>query len=431
MRSPITAPGPVRALRRRELVRMWVPYIRGVRTPLGCLGLTGVASGLCGLFLHPQGFSVSITLFLITGCGIVWPWIIVRGLSGTISFDRLRCREGDEVGIRLTVRNRLPIAAWGVSVDEGCAGQSRTDTSGERLCALIQVPGWRRTEMSVAFTPRCRGEYPRTAPRIASGFPFGLWTPSRPLSAERPLVVWPKIFAVGPMPEAAGGVAHDGLAVRDRAGNWGDPLGVRPYRRGDPLRRVHWGQTAKHRQLIVCEVQSHAVPRAQIVLDVAPTVHSGSGPDGSLEWSIRIAASFADAWISRGAQVELLAPGAILPPRHKSRRVHADQVADALARLKPATEQDFEALCRSGDSSRSNAMVRIIITTDRRLNESPPALFARPGARLVVLKCDGFEHRAAVVNRAALTCKPWIMIDGPPSVPSQLLRAGKEVLLGT
>ncbi len=124
------------------------------------------------------------------------------------------------------------------------------------------------------------------------------------------------------MPEAAAGEAHDGLSARDGAGNWGDPLGVRPYRRGDPLRRIHWGQTAKHRQLIVCEVQSHALPHVQILLDTDLAVHSG--PDGSLEWSIRIAASFADGWIRQGARVDLLSRDLEPNSRARSRRSHSD-----------------------------------------------------------------------------------------------------------
>ena len=71
--------------------------------------------------------------------------------------------------------------------------------------------------------------------------------------------------------------ASDGLATRDRAGQWGDPLGVRPYRRGDPLRRVHWVLTARHGELIVRELQSNAVPRVQIVLDAHPAAHRRLG----------------------------------------------------------------------------------------------------------------------------------------------------------
>ena len=42
----------------RDFLPALAPYIRWLRTPLGSLGLAAVAAGLCGMFLHPQGFVV-------------------------------------------------------------------------------------------------------------------------------------------------------------------------------------------------------------------------------------------------------------------------------------------------------------------------------------------------------------------------------------
>ena len=64
--------------------------------------------------------------------------------------------------------------------------------------------------------------------------------------------------------------------ARDRPGTWGDVLGVRPYRRGDVLRRIHWPQSARHGQLVVCEVQASR-PSVQIVLDTHPESHWARG----------------------------------------------------------------------------------------------------------------------------------------------------------
>ena len=179
---------------------------------------------------------------------------------------------------------------------------------------------------------------------MACGFPFGLWEASRPLEVAAPLLVWPRTFPVGPVPDAEGSQASDGLATRDRAGHWGDPLGVRPYRRGDPLRRVHWGLTARHGELIVREVQSNAVPRVQIVLDSHAAAHAGSGPDGSREWAIRVAASLAEGWIAQGAEVELVLDGRSILPRGGSARARSRAVLDAMARFRPRGDRDLAEL---------------------------------------------------------------------------------------
>jgi uncharacterized protein (DUF58 family) len=110
---------------------------------------------------------------------------MIRGLSVALLFDRLRCREGDDVRIRLALRNRLPFAACGLQIDEGIAGHSRIHSPRARLCGIARIAGWKQTEISISFQPACRGEYPRAAPRVTSGFPFGLWTPSRGLAGDQ------------------------------------------------------------------------------------------------------------------------------------------------------------------------------------------------------------------------------------------------------
>ncbi len=360
----------------RDLFPGRVRYLRRLKTPLGTLGLAAVASGLCGMFLHPQGFIVFFGLLAVAGLGVAWPWLSVRGLSGSLEFDRSRCREGDAIAVRLTLRNRMPWGAWGVSVRGGFGeptGEGRDDIP---LVGLAFVPGWRTIAVAVELVPGCRGVYPVRPPRVACGFPFGLWEASRPLDVAAPLLVWPRTVPVGPVPDAEGHQPSDGLATRDRAGHWGDPLGVRPYRRGDPLRRVHWGLSARHGELIVREVQSNAVPRVQIVLDTHPAAHAGAGPEGSREWAIRVAASLAEGWIGQGAEVELVFDGASVPARGGSARARAAAVLDALARLAPggaATSRRCSTIASAGgttaDSGSSSPATSVSARRARRAGD--------------------------------------------------------------
>lgn len=291
-RSPVLRSTAARAM----LPRLSAGF-HWIRTPLGSLGLAALVSALCGVFLHPQGFVVCGGVLGVLAIGACWPWLSVCGLSGVLAFDRVRCREGETVALQLRLRNRMPWGVWGVSVREEPGGRD-----GSALGALAFVSGWRTTVETAAFIPPCRGVYPSRSARLGCGFPFGLWRATRPLTVAAPMVVWPRTFPVAPLPAAEGGLASDRLALRDRAGHWGDAIGVRPYRRGDSLRRVHWGQTARHGELIVCEVQSNAVPRVQVVLDTYPSAHAGDGPNGSREWAIRVAASLAEGWVGQGAE---------------------------------------------------------------------------------------------------------------------------------
>jgi uncharacterized protein (DUF58 family) len=407
----------------------WTSSVRWLRTPLGSLGSAAAAAGLCGLFLHSQGFVVFFGILVVMTLGLVWPWVSVRGLSGSLSFDRSRCREGESVTARLTLSNQMPWGAWGLSVQGGFP-----DSDGDRgaeipLAGLACVPGWSTVAEMVEFVPGCRGVYPGRPPRVVCGFPFGLWEASRSLEVTAPLLVWPRTFPVAAVPEAEGRHGSDGLATRDRAGHWGDPMGVRPYRRGDPLRRVHWALTARHGELIVRELQSNAVPRVQIVLDAHPAAHLGSGPDGSREWAVRVAASLAEGWIRQGADVELVLGATSVPSRGRSARARAAVVLDALARLGHGGERDLAALLSGPECRRRDCGLRVVVTTDIGLRGLNGAGLRPARDRFVVLEAGAFAVGAGQGPAAPLPVVPWLRIDGPRHVATCLRRGGKEAAL--
>ncbi len=408
---------------RQEILPGFTPYLRWTRTALGGLALAGVASALCGLFLHQQGFMVLVAIVAVTVLGLVWPWLSICGLRGSLSFTRKRCREGDQASCLLTVRNRVPWGAWGVAVDCG-QGDDDTGPDDDLPNGLAYVPGWETTETIVAFVPRCRGSYPRRPPRIACGFPFGRWSASRSLLVVTPLLVWPRTYAVGPIPEVGVGHSDEGLSYRDRAGDWGDPLGVRPYRRGDRFRRIHWAQTAQRGELMVCEVQASATPRVLIVLDSRPEVHSGRGPNSSLEWAIRVAASFAQGWLSQGARVELLHGEGSIVDLGGSIKTRTTFVLDALARLTPGHSQNLASAVNLPRYQRSSYGLRVVVTTDLGLQGLATQGWRRPEDRFVVLRAGAFGSQPAADDTVPLCLVPWILIDGPDQIESIFRRVG-------
>lgn len=403
-------------------------FIGWLRHPLPILLLAAVAAALCGLYLHPRAFAPVAGLSATLAAGIAWPWLSVRGLSGTLSFDGSRPREGEPVAITLSLRNRMPWNAWGLAIDGLIIDRGGSNESGSG--GVARAAGWRTTTARWEQAIARRGEYPRGEPRVASGFPFGLWTASRPLAVPSRLLIWPRTFPVGPLPEAAGEENDEGQTYRDRAGHSGELLGVRPYRRGDSIRRIHWPQTAKHGELVVCELQSPAVSRAQIVLDIHPDGHASDGPDGSLEWSIRIAASFAEGWIAQGARVEVIFGDRAIPAGTGPIRSHQARILDALARLEPDARHPLAEVLAGPACSRFGAGLRAVIATDIAfLNgiRHPPGPATE---RFVVLDAAGFGYRQAPPVPRSLPFRPWIRIDGPRSVPKCLRASGKEGPIG-
>ncbi|AGA26468.1 DUF58 domain-containing protein [Singulisphaera acidiphila] len=403
------------------------PYIRWMWTPLGTLGLSAVAAGLCGMILHPRGFVILVGILSVIGLGVAWPWLGLRGLHGTLNFDRDRAREGEAVGLKATLGNRLPWGTCGLTLEGAFLTNGPADNQ-PIIAGLAVFRGWRTTELTLRVTLECRGEYPTRLPRVASGFPFGLVKASRTLSCSSKILVWPQTFPVGPIPETTGqGV--DGVAPRDRSGTTGDMIGVRPYRRGDSLRRVHWPQSARHDRLVICELHADSVPRVQVLLDLHDGAHAGSGSKGSREWAIRIAASFLEDWIGQGAEVEFVFQERVVFAREGSTQAKRAQMLDAVARIAPDGSVSLPELLAISACRRFRTGLRVVVTTDLGLR----GLTRRPSRGVkdlfVVLRAAAFMEGGRDDERSPLPIAPWIWIDDPARIPERIRRAWKEVPL--
>jgi uncharacterized protein (DUF58 family) len=383
--------------------------------PLGVLTLAALASLLCGLFLHSQGFVLCGGILAVLALGVLWPWLSLRGLEGSLAFDRDRFAEGETVEVRLALRNRLPWAAWGLAVRGGFGGGPE-----EVVAGVASAPRRRKALCRWSFTPTRRGVYPLAAPTLTTGFPFGLWENSHTLTAEAPLVVWPRTFPVGPVPPVSGDRQVEGNVSRSKVGTNGDVLGVRPYRRGDSPRRIHWGQSARHDRLIVCELQSNARPVIQLVLDADPRVHAGAGPNSSLEWAVRVVASLAKGWLEDGAQVGLAWAGQDIAPASGRPQLH--KILDALAGLSDECDKPLAEVLTCPRCRGFRDGLQVIVTTDRAHAHQGCGACEAEDQRWVVLKAAAFGECAAPAACGACP-PPWLLIESAETIPA-LLRGG-------
>jgi uncharacterized protein (DUF58 family) len=88
-----------------------------------------------------------------------------------------------------------------------------------------------------------------------------------------------------------------------RAGSGTEMFGVREYRPGDPLRRIHWRSSARHGELVVREYEPPGVQTLGIFCDPAPATKELA------DQIARLAASEAWDCIRAGGRVVLWAPG--------------------------------------------------------------------------------------------------------------------------
>ncbi len=277
-------------------------YVYWLKQPIGWFLLAAVASLLVAIMLGPQGWVLFVGIVSVTLLGVLWPALAMRGLSAELSFDRRRVTEQQVVRVKLQVTNRWPLPIWGLSLDRGFS--SYCDRSGRPVIALGCVRPWSTAEFEWEYTPEARGVLPVAQPILSNGFPFGIWQAERVVQVPVKLLVWPRTFTLDGIPEISGNrFAVTGM-LQPKSGHDGEFIGIRPYRQGDSLRHIHWAQTARQDELIVCERQTHCRRSVRIELDPAMIAgESEASWEASREWLFRVSASLCKAFHAHRFQI--------------------------------------------------------------------------------------------------------------------------------
>jgi uncharacterized protein (DUF58 family) len=388
--------------------------------PLGVLGIAFFVAVLCGLALHPRVYALAAGLGLVMVLGTCWPWLSLRFTIARVAFGATRITEGETVEVTAQITNPLPWPILGMML-----------TDGSETVRLGRVGSRSKIACRWEMVPEVRGVYPRKNLRLTTGFPFGIWEPTCEIEVASKLIVWPKTLPVGPVPMDDSVEVVDGNVTRNKVGTLGDVLGVRPYRRGDSPRRIHWSQTARHDRLIVCELQANIRPLVVLVLDSDPRVHT-SGPQGSQEWAIRVVASFAKGWLEAGAKVGLVVSGIALPPASGTKQLRL--ILDALAQIDEQAVPLNELL--SSATMRSFPGIRVVVSTEQGIRRQ----VNHENQRWVVLETSGFPGNSSRESESVSTCdeatprtppRAWLNLKNHQDLPRTLRQGSSEARHGS
>lgn len=372
----------------------------GTRTFQSSLGLVAtlvcaVLVGWLGSTFHPRLLLLLPGLIILIVVGVVWPWLTILPTRGELRFAQDRIHEHDQIEAHLHLHNRAPWPAWGLFFEIDAASRFVVEAT----------RSFSTTVSTLSLRPHQRGILPSRSLRLLSAFPIGLLLASRRIDVKRPLIVWPRVFPVAAPPSWTSADMSVGHVDSRRIGNAGDTIGVRAYRRGDPMRWIHWPQTARHDRFMVREFQASSIPRVRLVLDCEAVSHVGEGPDSSFEWAIRIAASLACGWLDEGAEVELVAGSLRLPAAGGKR--HRESVLDALAGVQFERGAGRTVLPKG-------ELATVFISTDIGWQSS-----SRSGSHGFSLRCDGFGGSESTVGPSG---NDVVHVAHPDEVPSALLR---------
>ena len=167
-----------------------------------------------------------------------------------------------------------------------------------------------------------------------------------------------------------------GVALAANIGRSEEFVSLREYRRGDPLRHIHWRSWAKAGKPIVKEFEDEFFVRHALILDTFT-----DRPHSDLfEEAVSVAASFACTVLTQESLLDLLFVGPQAYCFTAGRGLaHADQMLEILASVRPCHEQPFDSLEHlvSNHASAVSGCICVLLAWDeerRRLVEKLKSL---------------------------------------------------------
>ncbi len=119
--------------------------------------------------------------------------------------------------------------------------------------------------------------------------------------------VYPRTFNIRKFPALNKGTSPWlGVETSRVSGDDDEFYGVREYKRGDPLKKIHWMVSARKNQLIVKEFQRQSFFRATIMFNLEKEDNLGEGKESVGEYTIKIVASIAKYLINLGVSIEVI-----------------------------------------------------------------------------------------------------------------------------
>ncbi len=305
--------------------------------------------------------------------GYTWARAMTGGLSTSISIHDSYPEAGQDIHATTSVTERRGLPRWGLTI--GLRGQAGQSIGGRDLPARA-TKRWPLTLRGLH-----RGVNEVGPVTVATADPLGLVTVTRTALASAQVVIYPTtvpLFSDASSVQEAGNRGGDGQSpsLSENA----VASGVREYEAGDRLSHIHWPTTARLDRLMSRTYEGSEQPKSVWLLaDLAREVQTGSGPLGSEEFGIAIAASLSRGLLERDVAVGLMTNG--VDPRSIAPLSGPDQLASVMYTLAIARAGRGPSLQEMIDDllahDVSNAAV-VIITP--RHNEEAELLTAKCGA---------------------------------------------------
>ncbi len=403
-------------------------------TAAGMLVLSGaVITGAVGVdttqSVAYQAFG--LLLALVTASALCLPFLRVR-VSAERELPRV-ATAGEPFTYRLRVANRGGRALDGLTVFEDLADPRPSYEAFRAAARFPTYRAWKRMvtahrtahvaeqplpllpphgEAEVVVQARAlrRGTAHSDGLTVACADPLGLMKALAPMPRRSNFIVLPRRYTLPPL-ELPGSRRYQpgGVTLATSVGDSEEFVGLRDYRPGDPLQRIHWKSFARAARPIVKEYQDEYFERHALVLDTFPAARD----ETVFEEAVSIAASFAYTIDTRECLLDLMFIGAEAYTYTAGRgQMQTGNLLEVLAGVQPCRDKPFSVLGNAVLSRRQTLTGCICVLLGW---DEARADFIRR------LRSHGVATRAIAVCREPVADAPaWLQVVEPGKVQEGL-----------
>jgi uncharacterized protein (DUF58 family) len=263
-----------------------------------------------GLFIAAVSSGVELLsylayLLLFVGAAM---WVTARltleGLSVKRTVGQAYAHLGDKIDLNYELRNAHRLAKLWVEVSET---SNWPEPLTGRVLSIAGKGATRRWKVSVPALRR--GRFHLGPIVLRSGDPFGLFSTVARIPLDALILVYPKVLPL-PFWQLPGSFLEGNVLTGQRSlQSTSMVMGIRDYRAGDAMNRIHWPSSVRHRGLYVKEFELDKTADLWIYLDLERHWHRGEGENSTEERAVTVAASVVAKALREHRNVGLVTTG--------------------------------------------------------------------------------------------------------------------------
>lgn len=273
---------------------------------------------------------------------------------------------------------------------------------------VLSIGGRKTRKWKVLAKAQRRGRFRLGPIVLRSGDPFGLFATEARIPADALLLVYPRVAAL-PYWALPGSFLEGNVLTGQRSlQSTSMVMGIREYRPGDAMNRIHWPSSVRHRRLHVKEFELDKTADLWIYLDLDGHWHHGEGEDSTEERAVTVAASVVSKALRAHRNVGLVTNG------HHAEVLHPDRGTKQFGKL-----MQYLAEVHAGGT---RTLAETILETLPRIRRGASVLLITPSLDRAWVRPASSLREANIATQAVVV--------SPPVDFDERDRARRRALLG-